>query len=108
MQAALTSGGPSVRAIASLAPASVISRLLQRGTPEAPPFGYAPGRIETDRDTRNDRRMTIDRRQLLTSVPPAEERRLFDRRSADRKWQQSSRDATTGRVRKGLLVDVYV
>ena len=57
---------------------------------------------------RRERRLESDRRRLLLAVPPATERRLFDRRAADRANEQTQSRATGAPVRKGLLIDIYV
>lgn len=57
---------------------------------------------------RRERRLENDRRRLLLAVPPAIERRLFDRRAADRANDHTQSRTAGSPVRKGLLIDVYV
>ncbi len=74
----------------------------------------APERAEALLTRRPERRIAVERRQLLTTIAPADERRRFNRRELDR-WRASMSTATPGErniasrpLRKGLLLDVYV
>ncbi len=77
-------------------------------------YELSPERGQALPTQRPERRVAVERRQLLTAVVPADERRQFNRRELDRSRASMSTASPIGRtlapgpLRKGLLLDVYV
>ena len=94
-----------VRAVGSTAPISMLRRAL---------YGLAPERGQVSPTGRLERRGVAERRQLLTAIAPADDRRKFNRRELDRLHTSMNtatpieRTLTPEAFRKGLLLDVYV
>ena len=95
----------AVRAVVSTTAVSLMRRAL---------FDLAPERTPAAQPRRTEQRINVERRQLLTSVALADERRQFDRREADRARAAMTSATPVDRspvrptMRKGLLLDVYV
>ena len=77
-------------------------------------YELTPERAKVLPTARPERRVAAERRQLLTAVAPADERRQFNRRDLDRSRAAPNTDTPIERtlarspLRKGLLLDVYV
>ena len=76
-------------------------------------YELAPERGQPLPERRLERRDAVERRQLLTTIAPADERRQFNRRELDRAQAELrhgahiDRTAARTQLRKGLLLDVY-